>query len=373
MKGQTLGAFVKLLIFALVTVVATALLVIVIQNRSFGATHTYTAMFSDATGLQPGDQVKVAGVRVGTVSSVAVDDSGAQPGTNALVKFTVDTNVPVFTSTQVDIRFLNLIGQRYVALVEQAGNNTAQPIDSVIPPSRTQPSLDLTELFNGFRPLFKALTPKDVNSFALEIVKTLQGEGGTIQDLVAKSASLTNTVANRDAVIGQVVSNLLKVLNTVQAHDTGLGQLIDQLQRLVTGLADNRGVIAASLGNIDALAGQSATLLKQIRPSLRPDIKNLGSIANSLDTTKTCPGYFSDPGLMSNAELAKYLQQHGVQANNNCNGPNTLTEFLQREPTKISQIIRTGSYGGFFNFYLCDLNLANSSAAITINAQACGS
>lgn len=372
MKGQTLGAFVKLVIFALVTVLATALLVIVIQNRSFGTTTQYTALFTDATGLQPGDQVKVAGVRVGTVNTVKVYDGGAKPGTQAEVQFSVDTSVPVFDSSRFDIRYLNLIGQRYLAIVEQAGNDARQSPTSVIQASRTAPSLDLTELFNGFRPLFRALTPKDVNSFALEIVKTLQGEGGTIQDLVAKSASLTNTVANRDAVIGQVITNLLKVLNTVQAHDTGLGQLIDQLQRLVTGLADNRGAIAASLGNIDALAGQSATLLKRIRPSLTPDIKNLGAVTQALDTTKTCPGYFDQPGLISNAELRKQIQQHGPFANNNCNGPNTLAEFLQREPTKISQIIRTGSYGAFFNFYLCDLNLENSSAAIVINAQACG-
>jgi len=74
----------------------------------------------------------------------------------------------------------------------------------VIPISRTDPALDLTVLFNGFRPLFHALSPNEVNAFALEIVKTLQGEGGVIADLAAKSASLTNTVADRDAVIGGV-------------------------------------------------------------------------------------------------------------------------------------------------------------------------
>lgn len=371
MKGQTLGAFVKLIIFAIVTVLATGLLIVVIQNRSFGATNQYTAFFTDAANLQPGDQVKLAGVRVGTVNQVQAVDSGPNAG-KAEVTFDVDKTVPVYTTTQFYLRYLNLIGQRYLALDETAGNFQQQKPAVPISATRTHPALDLTELFNGFHPLFQALTPKDVNSFALEIIKTLQGEGGTVQDLVARTATLTNTVADRDAVIGQVIDNLVNVLGTVQNRTTGLNQLIDQLQRLVTGLADNRGAIAASLGNIDALAGQSATLLQQIRPHLTPDLRYLGDIANSINTTNNCQGQFSDPGLMNNTELAQYLKAHHNFTHTHCKGPNTLAEFLQREPTKVAQIIRSGSYGAFFNFYLCDLNLANSDAAIVINSRACG-
>jgi phospholipid/cholesterol/gamma-HCH transport system substrate-binding protein len=360
MKGNTLGAFVKLMIFAIVTILLTGLLAIVIENRSFGATKTYKANFTSAAGLYPGDQVKIAGVRVGTVSDVKViDDKLAQ------VTFTVDQADPVYNSDDIDIEYLNLVGQRYVAVKERAGGGTLEPQNAVFPTSQTAPSLDLTSLFDGFRPLFAALTPKDVNAFALELIKTLQGEGGTIEQLTAKAAQLTNSVADHDAVIGQVIDNLLTTLNTVQQHNAGLNQLIDQLQRLVTGLASQRHVIAASLGHIDDLARNSATLLSQVRPSLTPDITNLGRIANSLDTTKTCPGYFDDPGLTPLNKIKRF-------ANNNCKGPNTLAEFLQREPTKIAQITRTATYGSFFNFYLCDLNLKDSSLAIKVNSQACG-
>ena len=128
------------------------------------------------------------------------------------------------------------------------------------------PAVDLTALFNGFKPLFQALTPADVNSFALEIIKTLQGEGGTVDSLLTQTASLTNTVAQRDAAIGQVIDNLLTVLNTVQKRDAGLGETITQLQRLVTGLAGDRDAIAASLTNINILATSSAKLFTGIRP-----------------------------------------------------------------------------------------------------------
>jgi phospholipid/cholesterol/gamma-HCH transport system substrate-binding protein len=347
MRGHTLSAFVKLLVFAVVTVLATAVLAVTISNRTFGPTHTFRAEFVDVTGLLPGDSVRAAGVRVGTVDSITVVNQRY-----AQVTFDVDTDVPVLDSTRLEIRYLNLVGQRYVALVEQPGNGAPQPRNATIPLSRTAPALDLTALFNGFRPLFKALTPEDVNSFALEVIKTLQGEGGTVADLVAKSADLTNTVADRDAAIGQVVNNLLTVLDTVDKRNAGLNETIVQLQRLVTGLASDRNTIAASLGNIDSLASNSALLLQQIRPYLPSELTSLAAITNTLNTTK------------------------------NADGQNTLDEYLKRAPTKLIQIIRTAQYGSFFNFYLCDLqmtgqlgdivqSLTGKVPTISVNVPAC--
>ena len=368
MKGHTLGAFIKLMVFAVVTVLATAVLAVTISNQTFGPTRSFTADFTDVTGLLPGDSVRAAGVRVGTVQSIkVVDDHVAQ------VHFKVDTDIPVYTSTHFAIRYLNLVGQRYVAVVEQAGAVGRQDPKQVIPTSRTAPALDLTALFNGFRPLFQALTPDDVNSFALEVIKTLQGEGSTVADLTARSADLTNTVADRDAVIGGVVNNLLKVLDTVAQRDQGLNQLIEQLQRLVTGLASDRNTIAASLSHIDDLASNSALLLQQIRPYLPSDLSNLAGLANNLNTTKNCSNYVFPVGknLGNPPQVPRF-------ANNNCKGPNTLAEYLQRAPTKLTQIIRTATYGQFFNFYLCDLEmtgaLANalpSNPNISVNVPAC--
>ncbi|MBV9292750.1 MAG: MCE family protein [Frankiales bacterium] len=350
MKGQTLGAFIKLMIFAVVTVLATFVLAVTISNRTFGATKSYTAQFVDVTGLLSGDSVRAAGVRVGTVGSIHVVDVGGRRV--AQVSFSVDHNVPVMTSTRFAVRYLNLVGQRYIALVEHPGG-VKEPEHAVIPTTRTAPALDLTQLFNGFRPLFQALAPKDVNAFSLEIIRTLQGESGTVTDLVAKSATLTNTVANRDAVIGQVVNNLLKVLDTVERRDGGLNSLIVNLQRLVSGLAADRNTIAQSLSPIDALAGNSALLIKQIRPYVPADLKHLAALANNLNRTKNCSNYLYP------ATRGKEANPSAIPrfANNNCKGPNTLDEYLKRAPTKLIQIIRTAAYGSFFNFYLCDLEM----------------
>lgn len=356
MKGQTLAAFIKLMIFAVVTVLATAVLAVTISNRTFGDTRPFKAQFSDVTGLLPGDSVRAAGVRVGTVRSIGnvLDDSGQAV---AEVEFDVERAVPVTRSTHFAIRYLNLVGQRYIALVETPGSSEPQPEDEVVPlaSKRTSPALDLTALFNGFRPLFQALSPEDVNTFSLEIIKTLQGEGGTVTDLVARSASLTNTVANRDAAIGGVVNNLLKVLDTVEQRDAGLNQLISQLQRLVTGLAGDRNTIASALSSIDDLASNSALLLEQVRPYIPADLKNLSGLTNNLNRTKNCSNY-----LLPITDDDKVTPQVPRFANNKCKGPNTLEEYLQRAPTKLIQIIRTATYGSFFNFYLCDLEMTGA-------------
>jgi phospholipid/cholesterol/gamma-HCH transport system substrate-binding protein len=371
-RGHTLGAFIRLMIFAVVTALLTFVLAVTISNRTFGATHTFTARFSDVTGLLSGDSVRAAGVRVGTVKSIkVVNDRDAQ------VSFSVDKDVPVTTSTKLAVRYLNLVGQRYIAVVEQPGGAKLLP-HQVIPLSQTSPALDLTVLFNGFQPLFHALSPTDVNSFALEVIKTLQGEGSTVADLAAKSATLTNTVADRDAAIGGVVNNLLSVLDTVAKRDKGLNQLVVQLQRLVTGLASDRGTISASLSHIDDLASNSALLLQQIRPYLPSDLTNLAGLAHNLNVTKNCSNY-----LLPLTDKNKVTPHVPRFANNNCKGPNTLAEYLQRAPTKLIQIIRTATYGQYFNFYLCDLEMqgqiaavlakAGVSPSIPVNVPACGS
>jgi phospholipid/cholesterol/gamma-HCH transport system substrate-binding protein len=338
-KGQTLGAAIKLIIFALVTILATIVLGIVISNRTLGGSPVgFKANFADVTDLITGNDVRLAGVRVGTVNSIKVV---TLDGKNyAQVGFSVDKDVAaeaMTNTTQVRVEYLNLVGQRYVNLVPTPGGTVPQDPKSIIAVTRTRPAVDLTALFNGFKPLFRALTPQDVNTFALEIIKTLQGEGGTVQSLLTQTASLTNTVASRDAVIGHVIDNLVTVLSTVQQRNQGLNETIDQLQRLVSGLAGDRNTISASLSNIDNLANSSSQLINGIRPYLPSDLRSLAKLANTLNTTK---------------DTANPHQ-------------NALAAFLQREPAKLNRITRTASYGGYFNFWLCQIDIAGLPVALT--------
>ncbi len=305
------------MVFVAATLLATGTLAATIANLQFGDKATYKAVFRDATGLADGQEVRIAGVRVGEVRSITV----ARDRVHALVELDVLKTSVLTEGTKATIKYRNLVGERYVALTQEVG--AARPLKdgATIGLDHTQSALDLTVLFNGFKPLFAALSPKDVNELSANLISVLQGEGGNIGSLLAKTASLTSTLADRDAVIGRTIANLNAVLGTVDAHDAALKQLIDQLQRFVSGLAADRRTIGASLDNINSLTAQTADLLAVTRPSIKADIANLRSLSGNLNKPSNTA---------------------------------TFEKFLSTSPAKIAQITRTATYGSWFNFYLCD-------------------
>jgi phospholipid/cholesterol/gamma-HCH transport system substrate-binding protein len=316
---ETTAPLIKFSIFAIVTILATALLAATIVNVRFTSTDSYSAVFSDVTSLEVGDDIRVAGVRVGEVEDIRTTTAGDR--TVAEVSFTVDRDRPLLAGTGAVIRYRTLVGQRYIALTEGPGDGTRLRPGGRIPLSRTRPALDLTALLNGFKPLFAALSPQDVNQLAYEIIRTLQGEGGTVNSLLAHTASLTSTLADRDQLIGSVVDNLNEVLGTLDQRSARFSELLTQLRRVVSGLSADRTAIGDSLVSISDLSGATSGLLEQGRPALRSDISQLSDLSKTLnDNQKTVEG------------------------------------VLKRLPNKLDKLTATASYGSWFNFYLCDFD-----------------
>ncbi len=311
---KTTGDAVRLLIFILVTTIATGFLVVTIGNISFAASKQYKAIFSDATGVVKGDDVRVAGVKVGNVQNVEIVDR-----TKARVTFKVAKDQALTDSTKATIRYRNLVGQRYISLSEGVGGPNTLPDGATIPLDRTAPALDLTVLFNGFKPLFAALSPEDINKLSYEIITVFQGEGGTLESLLSHTASVTSTLASRDQVIGSLITNLNEVMVTIGNRDEQLSDLLIKLRQFVSGLSDDRQAILGSLDSISALAVQTSDLVTGIRPSLTTDVKQLNKVAGNLDRNK--------------AEIDRALQVL---------------------PIKLNKVGRTAIYGSFFNFYLCN-------------------
>ena len=138
----------------------------------------------------------------------------------AEVRFTVDAARTLPASVTATIKYRNLVGQRYIALAQGTGPvGRTLAAGQTVPLAHTTPALDLTALFNGFKPLFQALAPEDVNQLANEVVQVLQGEDTTVDSLLAHTASLTTTLAAKDEVIGQVIDNLFS--NALRYTDPG--------------------------------------------------------------------------------------------------------------------------------------------------------
>jgi len=317
MTGRGVVApLVKLAVFGAVTILLTVMLAQTLGSLAFGGGTTYRARFTDVTGVLAGDDVRIAGVRVGQVTGIRLVDNRI-----AELAFTVDDQVPLATTVRAKIRYRNLVGQRYLALTEGPGGGQRLRPDGVIPLAQTTPALDLTVLFNGFRPLFTALTPQDVNNLAQEVIQVLQGEGGTVASLLRRTASLTNALADRDAAIGRVIANLNAVLGTLNDRDEQLSETIRQLQLFVSGLAADRTAIGNALGSIGDLADATAGLLRDARPSIASDVDMLNRVAGTLNANS-----------------------------------GAIEDTLSRLPGRYDALTRTASYGSWFNFFLCDFD-----------------
>jgi phospholipid/cholesterol/gamma-HCH transport system substrate-binding protein len=312
------GTAVKLGIFSLVLLLFTAIIIVVFGQMRFDRTTGYSAIFSNTSGLRTGQFVRASGVEVGKVSKIELLDGGSQ----VRVDFSVDRSLPLFDGTTASIRYLNLIGDRYMEL-KRGDSDKRLPAGGTIPIEHTEPALDLDALIGGFRPLFRALDPDKVNNIAQSIITIFQGQGGTINDILDQTASLTSALADRDQAIGEVIKNLNTVLDTTVKHQQQFDQTVQDFEKLITGLKNREDPIASSVANISDAAGTIADLLADNRPLLQSTLTYLEGVQQPLVDQK--------------AEV---------------------NDILVRLPTAFNIIGRAGGiYGDFFNFYICDLSL----------------
>ncbi|MBT3161573.1 MCE family protein [Streptomyces sp. Vc74B-19] len=314
------GPLLKSLAFVVVTALATTLLGLgVAGSGAGGGGRTYKALFTDVTGLRDGDSVRISGVTVGEVTDVRVVRQRL-----AQVTFTVREDRRLPRSTTAAVKYLNMVGQRYVSLGRGSGDlgGTLEE-GATVPLDRTTPALDLTLLFNGFKPLFEGLSPKDVNELAGSIVQVLQGEGATVDSLIRRIGSLSTTVAAKDKVIGAVVENLTTVLDTLNDREDSFDDLVVTLRDLVSGFDEDREPLGRAVVAMGDLTTVTADLLDDGRAPLKRDIRELGRLSHNLG-------------------------DHTPQ----------IEEFLDRTPAKMTALARLSSYGSWFNLYLCEARVS---------------
>src|ERR1700739_4589042 len=232
MRENLVGALWRLAIYAVVCLIGAFALIAVFAQLRFQSEKTYTAQFANVSVLERGNFIRIAGVEVGKVKNITI-----QPDSTVLVEFTAADSVVLTEGTRAAIRFADLIGGRYVALEEGAGGVKRLQPGGTIPLSRTEPALDLDALIGGFRPLFRALDPEQVNKLTGQLIAAFPGHGPTIGTFLDQAAAVTNTLADRDLLIGQVVDNLNVVLGSLGGQSDRLDKAVTSLSQLVHGLA----------------------------------------------------------------------------------------------------------------------------------------
>jgi phospholipid/cholesterol/gamma-HCH transport system substrate-binding protein len=316
-KDNLGGAIWRLAIFMTVCVLGIFAMFAVFGQLRFQSEKPYRALFTNVTGLEVDQFVRIAGVEVGKVTNITI-----QPDTSALVEFNADDSVVLTQGTHAAVRYDNLIGGRYLALEEGAGSTKRLNPGDTIPLSQTSPALDLDALIGGFRPLFRALNPDQVNTLTGQLIAAFQGQGATIGSFFEHTAALTNTLADRDQLIGQVIVNLNSVLGSLGDQNTQFAKAVDSLSALVKMLADRKEDLSNSVAYANAAAGGVADLLAQARPAAK-------EVVNQTD--RTAGNVVADKDYVDN--------------------------LLATLPAAYQVIGRQGLYGDFFAFYLCDIVL----------------
>jgi len=274
---------IKFAAFAVASGLMLVLLVNTMENGVSGDTKEYTADFVDVNGLRVGDDVKAAGVRVGQVKKIEATDKGAR------ITLQVEADQPVYSTTQLKMRYQNLLGQRYIGMSEtQDKSARGKKLDdgANMSTEQTDPGFDLTALLNGFKPLFDVLQPSDINSLAGSLVKVLQGESGSVEQLLQQTGQLSNFLADRDEVVGEVMTNLQPVLENLASQDGQITSTVRELRALMTGLAKDRKSIGDSIDGVSQLVGATSSLLKEAKVPLVRATDQLVNVADMLSNSR---------------------------------------------------------------------------------------
>ncbi len=286
---------------------------VLLGGTHLGSGTSYTAVFANSNGLIAGDEVRAAGVSVGTVQGVKL---GA--GNHVDVTFTVDHQVRLTRGSTATIKFRSLTGTKLLALEDAGTNRTLLPASGTIPLKRTDSGIDLDAIFNSFGPALQGLDPSALNQLSQSIIAVFSGESANVNTLLSSLGSVVSTLAQHDSVVDSLIANWKRVITTLEPQSSQFSQTLVNLQALVHGLSTNRKLVVDSLTSIADLANNGAAYIEGIRPGLATAITQAGRTAAGINSTLP-----------------------------------TLKHYLQIYPGVLKALGRLGSYGAFYGIYFC--------------------
>jgi phospholipid/cholesterol/gamma-HCH transport system substrate-binding protein len=277
---------VKLGIFTSVTVVVTVWLAAVIGNfQLFASPYEIEAEFSDATGLLRGDVVKAAGVTVGRVEEIVIDDG------IALVTMSINEGTELPANLRAQIRFRNLIGQRMITLLPAEEEGTGEGLVSdelaeggdLIPLDRTDPAFDLTSLFNGLRPVIRSTSPADINLVTNALTEALRGRSDDVEALLGNVADISETLAGKDRELSVLLKNLNLVTSDLAGRDAQLRGTLADLNDFLASVDASKDDLAAALTTLDIAARKLDRIVEANDANIKAEVDALAVLLDAVD------------------------------------------------------------------------------------------
>jgi phospholipid/cholesterol/gamma-HCH transport system substrate-binding protein len=263
---------------------------------SLATTVRYQALFAEAAGLAVNNAVRMAGMKIGSVSDISLRTG------KVLVTFTVDGKVRLGSESTAHIRTGTLLGQR-VLTVESAGSGKLRAAD-IIPISRTSSPYSLSEAVSDLTTNTSGTDTASINKSLDTLSDTLDRIaprlGATFDGLTRLSRSLNG----RNETLHKLLNNVGQVSGVLAARSQQLNTLILNANDLVAVLNGHREAIVDLLASISAVAAQLSGLVADNQKDLAPALEKLNSVAAMLEKNrdniaKALPG------------LAKYELEQG--------------------------------------------------------------
>ena len=280
------GTIARLGIFVAVCLFFTGFLAFTIGNMDYRDpldrnTYKVRATFDDVTGLIANDNVKVAGIVVGKVSSIRLVDG------RAVVTMKIKDKHRLPVDTEASIRWRNLLGQRFVYLYPGSAP-TVMKNGAVI--GKTRSVIDLGELFNRLGPIVRAIDPQQVNTFLDSFVAALDGNEGAVRSAVSDLGKVAQAIAARDDAIGRILDNLSTLSDAIVNRDAQIRTTLDNLVTLGATFGENTAVLDRAITDLNSISSDLASFLQANRTQVD------SIIANLLVTVKTVESRLPDVG-----------------------------------------------------------------------------
>lgn len=237
-------------------------------------TTTYRAAFTDASGLAVGEEVRVAGIKVGAVTAIELS------GTHVMVEFTA-SGVDLGDETTAGIELKSLLGQHYLS-VTPAGEG-AMAEGEEIPLARTSTPLNIVPAFNRLTDQTRDTDIEQVGAAFDALSATLRSTAPEMTPALEGLSRLSTTVSSRDVEIDRLLDRASKVSGVVAARDRDLASLLTASDEVVTFLVARKETIRTIIRDTGRLARSLRGLADDNRATIRPALRKLGRVLDVLE------------------------------------------------------------------------------------------